>query len=83
LQSGRCAAAVTAELEALAGVERLPALAALAGVLAVDLDNADLAGSHASLARQLRETLDALRAGVGHGGGKLKLVAAMTARGGA
>jgi hypothetical protein len=75
-EPGRAELAVIAELEALA--ERQPAFGEIARTLARGLDDKNLAASHASLSRELRATLDVLRAGVRHHGGKLRAVQALS-----
>jgi hypothetical protein len=77
VEPGRAEAAVCAEIDALPAGEPSVALIEFAKTLARDLDDKNLAASHASLSRELRATLDLLRAGVRHHG-KLHAIAALS-----
>jgi hypothetical protein len=79
-EPGKTEAAVIAELDGLEMTPGRLALAALALVLARDLDNDRLAASHAALSRELRSTLEALRQNTAGAGGKLALVSQKSMR---
>jgi hypothetical protein len=57
---GKNFVAVCAQLNAMPSAAQSPGLCELARTIARDLDRRELGGQHASLARQLRETFQAL-----------------------
>ena len=76
-REGAVVAAVRADLARLGEVSS-QALAAVALVLACDLDNAGLGTSHAALARQLAAVLETLRKSAAPKRGRLAVVQQMT-----
>lgn len=83
-QPGPVEAAIGQETEGLPLAAARPALVETALALARNvLDNPRAVSSHAAAARVLARLLDELRKGAGRGRGGLKVVRAMTDKGGA
>jgi hypothetical protein len=76
---GKTELAIATEIEQIESAACHPGLTELARVLARDLDNENLAASHASLSRELRAVMETLRTGV-RATGKLATLVAMSDR---